>query len=381
MLSFKSFIIEAIQLIKEAAEAVTPQNARGVLHELLTVRAHVQHHGAVMHNFDDGRETVDQAHDRIAKKLFGPKYESHPEYKDMKAKAEGAANAGLQAFKENGGSFKKGKTRVAWTSKTGDVEKVTGKKTHQRDDASDYYLFNNGKDATGASLKTVQEKNGHAPTSNGGRGDVDRMLGISTDHHVQNARSAVVKKHPELKGATAKKAKEIIKSNPEVKKTEMEQRSVALKNIANDYATAFTRMHPKARAQFLRTSMRANPTGANHIRITSGGTGGDFSHNVERPVEQHDHLLNDAENIHVRVHGGNSVKFVHVHPKTGVETPIHQIRLKSAGSEGIFGSQKTSGENLKAPKAKAETRVIGQNIPDPKNPGKPMGAKAPAKRK
>ena len=92
------------------------QNKAGVLHEALVHRALVNNHGAGAITFNDGRETVDQAHDRIASDLFGKDYASHPKYKDMASKAAGAAET---AVKNEGSRWKSGSSKVAWTSKHG----------------------------------------------------------------------------------------------------------------------------------------------------------------------------------------------------------------------------------------------------------------------
>ena len=358
---------------KEDDEDEEKQNARGVLHELMVHDHLVKKHGGAAHHFNDGRAKAEEEHHRVATKLFGEHYRSHAKYQDMNEKAEHAADTIRHHI---GSNWEKGKTRVAWTSKHGDVARITGSKTHQADDPSDLYVSHKG-GHLGVSLKTVEKKNGVAPLSNGGRGDVDKLLGIDTTHHIEAAKERVRGRHSILNGVTtAAQAKTLIKANPELKADELKERKTALGAVANEYRDAFMKMKERNLGQFahtLRRSMRAVDTGHEHIRLTSGGTSGDYSNKIEHPVTQHDNILNDAKHIHASV-TGNSVQFYHEHPVTGAITKFHSIRLKSSGSEGIFGSQKTSGANnpFKKPKAgehHGETVAVSQNEPDAGRPG------------
>jgi hypothetical protein len=425
MISYLEFLIEKKKGKKKSEEddeeEEGKQNDRGVLHELLVHKHLVEKHGAISHDFGDGRETAQEAHDRIATKMFGEHFRSHAKYQDMNDKAGSAADYIRHVLlkndnPENGPVYdhwQPNETRVAWTSKHGDVEKITGRKTHQEDDPSDIYISHKA-GHLGISLKTVDAKNGNAPVSSGGRGKVDRLLEINTDHHIEAARKELRNKHEDLLAGvtTAKHAKALIKANPELQKDEAEVRTRTLNAIAGEYAAAFQRMrdsdissmkdqpdtsqHTRNFTTALRRSMRAMDTGHEHIRLTSGGTSGTFTQKAEHPVFQHDNILNgDTANIHVvRPEGSNSITFVHKHPVTGVETPFHTIRLKAAGSEGIFGSQKTSGANVperkpkapRKPSAKktkieeypAETVAVGENVPDPQRPGMSNTLKASA---
>jgi hypothetical protein len=374
MISYLEYLIEKKKPKHEGdEEEEEKQNDRGVLHEVLVHHHLIKKHGGVDHKYKDNRETAEEAHHRIATKLFGENYRSHAGYHDMNEKAESAADVIRHHV---GSNWEKGKSKVSWTSKHGDVAKITGRETHQADDPSDLYVSHKG-GHLGVSLKTVQKKNGVAPLSNGGRGDVDRLLGIDTTHHIEAAKDRVRSRHSILDGVTtAAQAKALIKANPELKADELRERKTALGGVANEYKEAFMKMKQENLGKFahtLRRSMRAVDTGHAHIRLTSGGTGGDYSQKIENPVTQHDNILNDAANIHASV-TGNSVQFYHQHPVTGAVTKFHSIRLKSAGSEGIFGSQKTSGANnpFKKPKAgehHGETVSVSQNEPDRARPG------------
>ena len=206
MISYLEYLIEKKKSkSEEDDDEEGKQNDRGVLHELLVHHHLVEKHGARAHDFGDGRETAAEAHHRIATKLFGEHYTSHAKYQDMSAKAESAADYIRHKLlkndnPENGPVYdhwQPGETRVAWTSKHGDVEKITGRKTHQEDDPSDIYISHKA-GHLGISLKTVDAKNGNAPVSSGCRGKLYRLLKINTDHQIEAARKEVRDKHKDL---------------------------------------------------------------------------------------------------------------------------------------------------------------------------------------
>jgi hypothetical protein len=360
--SFKSFLDILIEAKKNDSEK-KEQNKEGVLHEVLVHKHLVEKHGAVAREFDDGRENAEDAHKRIATDLYGKNYEKNPEYKDASKKAEGAAD---EIKNEEGNRWKKGKTQVAWTSKHGDVQKLTGTPATQKGDSSDLYIHHphlSGDDKFGGySLKKTDKKNEDPPVSNGGRADVDKTLGTSTDEHVNSAKEKMFKQFPHLRGKSTEDIKAEVKSNPEIKEAESKTRDEMLKNISSSWSKGFENMDHDKKVSVLREAMRANPTGYRHARVISGGTNGDFTHKTVHPVTQHDEYLNDPKNVRTEVNG-NSVRFYHQHPTTGEKTPLLQIRAKSAGSAGIFGSTKTSGEHYKLKKDKSVGRILNTNDP------------------
>jgi hypothetical protein len=235
------------------------------------------------------------------------------------------------------------KTQVAWTSKHGDVSRFTGFDSNQSVDSSDIYL-RAGSWHLGVSLKSIKNKmkNPNAPISNGGRGDMDYLLGVSTNHHLEAARNYMISKYNHLDSVTAAEAKAFLKSSKIARDTERKSRSILLTKIAYDYAEAFQDMEPEDLAYAVRRSMRALDTGFDHIRVTSTGEKGDYNHKLELPVTQHNHILYDYENI-IAYSSDFGVQFEHV----PTETKFHRIRLKATDSSGLFGPIKTSGENQK----------------------------------
>ena len=350
-------------ILSEEKKEASATNNEGVLHELLVHKHLVEKHGAVSHDYGDNRETPENAHERIATKLYGENYQDHPKYQDASKRAEGAAD---HVRKEEGERWKENKTKVAWTSKSGDVEKLTGKIATQKGDASDLYIHHphlkGQNEFVGYSLKKSKSKNVDPPVSNGGRADVDETLDTNTDKHITAARENMHKKYPELKGMSTENVKSILESNPEIAAAEKTERAKLLRNIAGNWSESFLKMHPDHRASFLRTAMRANPTGYRHVRLISGGTNGDFDHRSFDPTTSHNEYLNDPKNIHSQLSdSGSGIDFVHIHPITKKVTPLLRIRTKSASSGGIFDSIKTSGEHFKN-KATGKSLNTADNI-------------------
>jgi hypothetical protein len=308
-------------------KAKRDSNTHGVLHELLVGHhlqggVHMEHHPNVV------GESPEEAHNRLKKSL------SKEEYDDANKKAKDAAD---HIRKHLG---KKTIKKVHWTSKAGDIGRVTGKDASQKEDPSDIYIEHHNKKFTGISLKVTEKKGAHAPVSNPGHGHTDKLLGVDTMHHVHEARKHVMNKHPELKGKSTKEIKEVLKSNPAISKTEKEHRATAMQGIAKDYADAYHKMGTKNLAHHLRHHlMHAKSTGHDHLRVTSGGTKGKYEHEIINPETEHDHILNDHKNITVHHDKGNSVIFKH----KGVQFFKH--RIKPEGSAGVFGTIKTSGEH------------------------------------
>ena len=327
MLSFIEYLLEA--KAEQAAAEPKKQNIRGVLHELL-VGKHLNGGKHMQKHPDSPGESPEEAHHRIATKLYGSGYKDHPDYNEAVAKAKHTA----EHLKKSSGPISK----VHWASKPGDVERITGSKSSQSDDSSDLYIEHPKKKFTGISLKTVEKKNGSAPVSNSGRKAEDKKLGVNTDSIINKSTKNLRSKFKSLKSATTTaQAKEAIKSDPKLKAAESEERSKALSQVAATHAQAYNSMSHPERAKHLRTMMRANPTGHRHLRVTTGGSGGDFSVKTEEPDTQHDHILKSPQHITAEA-SGNSVIFKH----KGKAFFSH--RMKAEGSAGLFGSIKTSGE-------------------------------------
>lgn len=331
-----------VGLLSEAAKKKEEKekkssNANGVLHELLVGKHLNGGRHMEKHPNADG-ETPTEAHDRLKKEIITK--HGQETYDDMNAKAKDAAD---NIRKHLGKKKVKG---VHWTSKPGDIERLTGKKTSQNDDASDIYVEHESKKFTGVSLKTMEKKGAKAPVGNPGLGTIDKNLGTNSQKHIEEARENLRKKHPKLRKAkTSAEAKAIIKSDPKIKKSESEERSKAMQKIAADHHKKLSKMTQAELWDHIHHSSRAHQTDTPHIRVTSSGTSGDYAHHIENPHEEHvkqwgERPKDGEKKGHISVELKNgTIHFRHA----GTGARIKQ-RLKAEGSSGVFGSIKTSIE-------------------------------------
>lgn len=323
---------------KEESEKKS-SNTNGVLHELL-VGKHLNGGKHMEQHPNAEGETPKEAHDRLKKQIV----EKHGQetYNDMDKKSKDAA----EHIRKKVG--KKGVKKVHWTSKPGDIERLTGKKTSQDDDASDIYIEHHDKKHkfTGVSLKTMEKKGAKAPVGNPGLGTIDKKLGTKSQKHIEEARENLRKKHPKLRKAkTASEAKAIIKSDPKIKASESEERSKAMQKIAADHHKKLSKMSQSELWDHIHESARAHKTETPHMRVTSSGTNGDYAHHIENPHEEHvknwgERPKEGQKKGHISVELKNGT----VHFRHGATGAHIKQRLKAEGSSGVFGSIKTSIE-------------------------------------
>jgi hypothetical protein len=296
VLSFKKFLIN-----EDSAGA--KRNAAGVLHELLTAKHLNGGKHPDQHRSEEGL-TPEKAHDKY-KSLF-----SDHEYSAIDKRAKAAA-ADLHKIATKHGPIHK----VTWTSKPGDVEKVTGVKSTQAEDPSDI-IVSTKHSKTGEihhhtiSLKVSKHTpSTHIATSNKG---AEATLGGGVHHEAY--KKAVLDAHPELKKATNKPArKEWLSKNPTAAKSINSDRTKMLHTVAKHVTEKLGNMDKKDLSDHIRHHvLRAVPTpselaGHSHIKHTTYRDGQTHSAN---PATHYDHMLNDHENLSVE-HRGTGVIFKH----------------------------------------------------------------------
>lgn len=217
MMKFKSFISEAFG-----------NDEKGKFHELLT--GYYLHGGHIKDPKGRPGESAKAAHARYTKlaKEHGGQKLVDDSHKKAKAAAEDIKNqltAGGHKIKH-----------VHWSSKDGDVERVTGVKVEkQKDDASDIIVTTHkgGKETHhGISLK-VSDRTLKVPTSSLGKQSSGRKTVPLSQKHKTNILNA----HPELKGLTNKvKRKEWAKANPSAHANIRKMNQAALADTAKKHA-------------------------------------------------------------------------------------------------------------------------------------------------
>lgn len=315
------------EYLTEEKEKKVSSNTMGVLHELLT-GYHLRGGKHMEKHKDVNGLSPQEAHDQLKKSMSKQQYEAA----NLKAKA-----AAEDLRKRVGGKVK----NVQWTSKAGDLERATGIKASQTEDASDIVITDHTGKHHGVSLK-VSEKNDNVPLSNPG---MEKTFGA---HHILDAhRKHLLGKFKALgKLSNSRDRKDYVKANPKVKGYLEDKNLETLHAIADHMHKKMSKLDKKDLSDHIRKNiLKAVPTpmqkqGHNHIRHTSYTTSsGQIAHKVANPTSDYEHILKDHKNLGVQK-SGTSVIFTH----KGVPFAKHRIKFENGGDP--LSSVKGSGEEI-----------------------------------
>jgi len=284
-------------------------NEKGVFHELLT-----GYYLTGMKHIKDpkGRpgETSKQAHDRLHKQAM-----AHGGKKIIDA-AHAKAKAAADDIRKQVGNVK----HVHWTSKSGDVERVTGVKVpNQKDDASDIIVTDHTGKHHGISLK-VSDKTAKVPASSLGQKSSGRKtVRLSGDH-----KAKITALHPELKGKNARARRQWAADNPEKHAQVKQMNQRALGNVAKKHARemkARLRLggkHVDHVINHLRDVMGAKKApmqdaGHNYIKHTTYQNKSGIHHHTSNPGGDHEHIFQaikkDPKRLTVTHTSGGTLNF------------------------------------------------------------------------
>jgi len=269
-------------------EEVSP-NDKGVLHELLT--------GKALNNGEHMSPEAKATHDKIKSNITDEEYQNHVKM------AEGTAHALRKKF----GPI----SSTHWSSKPGDIHKITGVHESQQENPSDIILKHPDGGHTGISLKNTQKKHQKIPVGNPGIGQTDAALGTNAKRHYDKAKENFEKEFPELKGKSDKDKKIAIKENSEMRKRAEHHSNDAIGKIRDEWHDRFHQMAHHELAHHLRHSLHANATKIPTYKVTTRGNGNDHSVEIEHPGTEYDHILNHPEGITIHKSGNNSIEFRH----------------------------------------------------------------------
>ncbi len=306
------------EIIMEEAEILTEgisSNDKGVLHEILTGKA--LNHGKHM------SPEAQKKHDEIKKNITPEEYSNH----------EKLAHGTAEHIKKHFGSDIHS---AHWSSKPGDIGRITGTHETQQENSSDIILRHKNGAHIGISLKVTQKKNGHIPVGNPGAKQTDAQLGLKSTHHYEDAHKKLVADHPVLAGKSKAVQKQMIKASPEMHATALKHSNEAIGKIRDEWHSKLSSMKTSDLSNHIRNNLlHANPTKVDMHKVTTGGHGGDHSVEVEHPATHHDHILNDHKNITVHKAGNNSVEFKH----NGKTFLRHRLKPESTPTvTGLKGS-------------------------------------------
>jgi len=275
-------------------------DAAGKLHELLVGYyingEHMQKHS------DKSGQSPEEAHNTIKDRV------SPEEYEQIDNRARAAAAYIKLQFE----SQKNPIAVVSWTSKPGDIERVTGIKASQHDDPSDIMFTHENATYTGISLKVSYKRNAKVPVSTIGIGTMDTNTGTNGVSNQTNARIEIENTYPELRTFTNKsQRKEFLKNNPAIKTSVDAIHKKHLNMAAREYATVLGNMEPQELSGFLRNHvLHARETIIPHYRFTTGGLNGNYTHNLVQPSTEYNEQFNSPEHFTVQ-HSGNGIIVKH----------------------------------------------------------------------
>jgi len=332
---------EDVELVEAAGDG-NPSNNRGVLHELL-VGYHLRGGKHMEKHKDVNGDSPKQAHDKVKSNI------SPEEYKGVNHRAKAAAKDIAATLGKHGKVHD-----VHWTSKPGDIQRSTGIKASQKEDASDIVVHTKKGGQIkhhGVSLKVTDSKTAHVPVSNPGLESTHGGEKILAAH-----RKAIVKAHPAIgRMSNKEERKGYIRAHPAVQKKIQALHSQVLPKFAKHLSSKLGALPTSQLADHLRKHiLKANPTpmqkaGHTHLRHTTHGAGGSASYGFSHsdPSKDHEHILKDHKNISVAA-SGTSVIFSHK------GTPFARHRLKLQSQSDPMSTIKGSGELIKGKRSLKE---------------------------
>ena len=302
MLTFRQFLEERNKVIKKTTDEKVGNDPKGVLHELLVGR-HLRGGKHMVRHNDDANRTPKKAHDDNRAKV------TPEQYNEINRRAKSAA----EDIKKQLG--KKQIKDVHWTSKPGDIKKSTGIEASQKQDASDIVIHHGGGRHTGVSLK-VSDKSKKVPISNPGLEETTYGAG----KHLEAHRKSIHKEFPKIKTMSVAERKDWHRNTTTHNKNKIkDMNNKVLDNMAGHLHKALKGKTQKELVDHIRKHvLKAFPTPAqeagvgNHIRHSTTGTNGEYSHSSIDPSQHYEHILANPEKIRVHVDkAGQGVAFSH----------------------------------------------------------------------
>lgn len=315
---------------------------KGKLHELL-VGKHLNGGNHMDRHVDIEGKSPKEVHDEITEKLGG---EDSEQYRNFNERAKKSA----EDIKNQLGLNSDDIAKVQWTSKPGDLKRATGIEATQNQDPSDIVVTNKNGKHHGISLK-VSDDNKPITLSNGG---TEVTYGGDAIH--EKNRKEIKETYPELQSIkNPDKRKEWLRNNPEAKKDINGRNLKVLRDIATNMSDRLNGLTPQQRTDHVRhlvlkafsTPMEAQ--GHTHIRHFTGG-GFNPVLQTAHPGADHEHILNDPENI-TAVAQGTSVYFHH----KGI--PFAMQTAKMSSQSDPLSSLVVTGKDVKRKKDAATAPV------------------------
>lgn len=318
-----SYIEESFQLLTESADAM------GKYHEVM----YAWHSNGGKFAKDDPRA---KAAEETKKKCEGILHPDVSKAINDKAKKSADEVNGMMSFHghKHVGAY--------WTSQPGDIGRVTGINYSQHENAGD--VVHRIEDEHGnirhlsISLKHLGGGSGHAPTSNPGIGQLDKMLGTDSKPHLDKADKEIDKQFPQHAGKSMKAKKEAAKADKGYYDASFEIKRKAVEQIRNHHIAAFNKMPHDRQVSHLRDLIHAHDTpDVPQLVVTSHATGTRIENRAQR------YHPSNISRVHTEPAGWNSTRHT-IHFKDG---STEQWQSRGKFESGPHSTLKGSFERLK----------------------------------
>jgi hypothetical protein len=303
----------------------------GKYHEIMY--AHHSNGGKFADN-DERKDDAEKMKGELESRL-GPEMSKH-----ISDKAKTSADAVKKMITDNGHKHH----AAYWTSKPGDISRVTGVQTSQHENAGDvvhHISDHEGKSRyLSISLKHLGKSSAHAPTSNPGRGQTDKALGVNTDHHISTADRHLDKEFPHYSHLTQKGKKEAAKSDDAYAARSNELKKKAAEKVTDDHISAFNSMNHTQQVSHIRNSVHAHDTpDVPQMVVTSHSKGTRIENRAKK------YHPDNISHIETRKKGWNSIEHT-LHFKDGShEVWQHRAKFESGPHSPLKGSFERTDRN------------------------------------
>lgn len=310
-------------------------DTKGKLHELL-VGYHLNGGKHMEKHKDKEGDSPEEAHNKLKHTVDSKEYDT------INKRAKSAADDIKKRVEGQGHKV----THVHWTSKPGDIEKSTGIKSSQKDDASDIIVHSkkgNKIKHHGISLKVSDKSTKHVPASNPG---IESTHG--GEHILNKHRESLHNVYPVLKHLSPAERRNKMKSDHKFSADVKQRNERVLKDISSNLHDKLNKMKPHELVHHIKTHvLQANPTpmqnsGHEHIRhTTSTKSNGSFEHHAIDPSHHWHHILSEPHHITTQ-NTGTGVSFLH----KGHKFASHRIKFSSQSDplSSIKGSGQAHGD-------------------------------------
>jgi len=282
--------------------------------------------GSSWSKFGNGADAKKAVEER--KKMVKPEI-----FDDQVGRAKAMASAVLSWGKQNG--YKEGIKKVWWTARPGILSQAVGRPIDSRTNPTDILLDFGGGKFLGVSAKSTKGS-GDIGFKNPGLGTMSKNLGVDFASIIQDIDAKIIKKFKLPAGIKARKA--FIRSDAAIQQKTIEGGTKVLNILRDALLSHFKTMDQKSLRKHIITNwLDAEGTDPYYIKVTGHGSGGNFTADVNDPINNDKFKLLSNGKIDVMAVGNDSVGI------TADGKKMLKMRFKYE-SEKMASSIKLSGD-------------------------------------